>query len=108
MKRMSYEEIAAKRAQDDMRILDVREQDEYNEVRVKDVELFPLSRLQRGELPEADSREVAVICRSGGRSQRACEILEEAGWPECINVEGGTLAAIDLSEDEVERGYINQ
>ncbi len=104
MKRMDYEEIAAMREQQELRIIDVREQDEYDEVHVKGVELFPLSRLRDGELPEHDDRPVAVICRSGGRSAMACQILEQNGWDECINVEGGTLAAIEAGEEEVERG----
>jgi rhodanese-related sulfurtransferase len=104
MKRMSYEEIAQKREQEDLRIIDVREQDEYDAVHVKGVELFPLSKLREGERPEPDDRPVAVICRSGGRSAMACQILEGEGWEECINVEGGTNAAIEMGEEEVERG----
>jgi rhodanese-related sulfurtransferase len=104
MKRMDYEDIADKRDEQDLRVIDVREQDEYDEVHVRGVELFPLSKLQKGELPDEDARPVAVICRSGGRSAVACKILEDAGWDECINVEGGTLAAIDAGEEHVERG----
>lgn len=104
MKRIDFEQFVHQRPLKNPRVLDVREQDEYDEVHVKGVELFALSRLREGELPEQDDREVWVICRSGGRSQIACEILEDAGWPECTNVEGGTLAAIDAGEDQVERG----
>ncbi len=104
MKRMDYDDIADARNDQDLRIIDVRETDEYEEVHVRDVELFPLSKLQEGELPEKDDRPVAVICRSGGRSQVACQILEDAGWEECINVEGGTLAAIQAGEEHVIRG----
>jgi rhodanese-related sulfurtransferase len=100
---MDYADIAQKRAQEDLRVIDVREQDEYDEVHVKDVELFPLSKLKKGELPDKDARQVAVICRSGGRSQMACEILEKNGWQECTNVEGGTLAAIEEGEEHVVR-----
>lgn len=103
MKRITYEKLATDPTHQQMRVIDVREQDEYDEVHVKGVELFPLSRLQKGELPERDDRDVAVICRSGGRSQVACEVLEEAGWPECTNIEGGTLAAIKFGDDQVER-----
>src|SRR5690554_4392718 len=102
MKRITYEKLATDPALKAMRIIDVREQDEYDEVHVKGVELFPLSRLQKGELPAQDGREVGVICRSGARSQAACEILEEAGWSECTNIDGGTLAAIQFGADQVE------
>lgn len=104
MKRRSFEEFLAARADRDLRVIDVREQDEYEEVRLKGAELFALSKLKAGELPEEDEREVWIICRSGGRSQTACELLEDAGWPECTNIDGGTLAAIDTDESLVERG----
>lgn len=104
MKRMDYEDFAEVREREDWRLIDVREQNEYDEVRVKGVELFPLSRLKRGDLPEPDDRDVAVICRSGGRSQVACQILEKNGFDECLNVDGGTLAAINAGDEHVERG----
>jgi rhodanese-related sulfurtransferase len=103
MKRMSFEEFAEKRDSDDLRLIDVREEDEYEEVRVRGAELFPLSRIRRGESPEADDRTVALICRSGGRSAMAAKILEQRGFDEMINVEGGTLAAIEAGEEHVER-----
>lgn len=103
MKRMDYEDFAEIRDDSQWRLIDVREQNEYDEVHVKGVELFPLSRLKRGELPEQDDRKVAVICRSGGRSQMACKILEDNGWEECTNIDGGTNAAVQAGDEHVER-----
>jgi len=100
MKRMEYDEFARVRDEQGLRVIDVREQDEWDEVHVRDAELFPLSRLQRGELPEDDGRPVALICRSGGRSAMAAQVLESAGFNETINVEGGTLAAIAAGAQE--------
>jgi rhodanese-related sulfurtransferase len=104
MKRMSYVDFAAQREALGLRLIDVREADEFKAVRVKGAELFPLSRIQYGELPAADERPVALICRSGGRSAMAAMILESNGFAEMINVEGGTLAALQAGEDHVERG----
>lgn len=104
MKRMSYSEFAGARDAQGMRLIDVREEGEYAEVRVKGAELFPLSRIQRGELPTADGRPVALICKAGGRSAMAAMILESNGFEEVTNVEGGTLAAIQAGEAHVERG----
>ena len=94
MERMQYNDFAAKRDADGLRVIDVREQDEWDEVRVRDAELFPLSKLRGGELPEDDGRRVALICRSGGRSAMAAQMLEANGFSDVINVEGGTLAAL--------------
>ena len=104
MKRMSYVDFAAQREALGLRLIDVREADEFGVVRVKGAELFPLSRIQHGALPEDDGRPVALICKAGGRSAMAAMILESNGFAEMINVEGGTLAAIQAGEDHVERG----
>lgn len=101
MKRLSYAEFAAIRT-DAMRLLDVREPHEFAQVRVKGAELFALSSLQEGRLPEGDDRQIFVICRSGARSQMASHILESNGFPECTNVDGGTLAAMALGDDHIE------
>lgn len=103
MKEISFQEFAELRDDEDLRLIDVREEDEYAEVHVKGAELFPLSKIRGGELPKEDEREVAVICRSGGRSAMACKIFEKEGFSECINVGGGTLAAVDAGEEYVER-----
>jgi rhodanese-related sulfurtransferase len=35
------------------------------------------------------NKKLVVGCMAGGRSQRACEILEQAGYTDLINVRGG-------------------
>jgi rhodanese-related sulfurtransferase len=42
-----------------------------------------------------------VICRSGARSMRACELVAAEGV-DAVNVAGGTLAWIDSGRDVVE------
>lgn len=102
MKRLTYDEFAEIRDDSSMRLIDVREIHEFEDVHVKGAQLFPLSQLQRGELPEEDDRDTYVICRSGARSQTASKILENSGWRECTNVDGGTLAAIEAGPEHVE------
>jgi rhodanese-related sulfurtransferase len=71
------------------RLVDVRETDEYEAGHVAGAVHVPL-----GTVPEqvhafhGDS--VYVICRSGGRSMRACEFLSQQGV-QASNVAGGTL-----------------
>ncbi len=102
MERMSYVDFAGRRESDDLRLIDVREANEFAEVHVKGAELFALSQIQRGDLPDNDRRRVALICRSGARSAMAAQILEANGFEDVINVEGGTLAAIAAGPEHVE------
>lgn len=103
MKEITFLEFAKLREEKNLRLIDVREADEYEAVHVKGAELFPLSKIRSGELPEEDERETMVICRSGARSAMACGIFEKAGFRECTNILGGTNAAVEAGDEHVER-----
>ncbi len=103
MKRMLYKEFSGIR-DESVRLLDVREKDEFEAVHVKGAEFWPLSQIQAGHLPKEDDRPTYVICRSGARSAAAIQYFEGAGWRECTNIEGGTIAALEMGDDQVERG----
>lgn len=48
---------------------------------------------------------LVVGCLAGGRSQRACEMLEEAGYSDLTNVRGGFGGARDPSGQVVVTGW---
>ena len=72
-------------------LLDVREQDEYDEAHIPGSTLTPLSEFANRyeELPQ--DRDVVVYCRSGSRSAQAVNFLNDKGY-DATNVEGGILA----------------
>lgn len=74
-------------------LIDVREPAEYDEAHVPGAVLVPLGELEARVADIPDDRPVAVICRSGARSMRACEWLATTGR-DVTNVAGGTLAWI--------------
>lgn len=76
---------------DNARLLDVREQDEWNLGHAPHASHIPLGDLpsRLTELPE--QRPLHVICRSGGRSGRAVAFLRANGV-DAVNVSGGMLA----------------
>lgn len=74
-----------------LRILDVREPAEWAEGHIEGAVHIPLGQLVE-RLDELDpSKEVYVVCRSGGRSSLACELLMEKGY-NVVNVIGGMNA----------------
>ena len=82
------------------RLVDVREPSEYTEGHVPGAVLIPLGTVgERIEEFRGDGP-LYVICRSGGRSMRACQTLAENGI-DGINVAGGTLGWIDTGRDVV-------
>lgn len=50
-------------------------------------------------------KKLVVGCLSGGRSQRACELLEAAGYTDLTNVRGGFGGARDASGETVVTGW---
>ena len=86
---------------DELHVLDVREPNEFNGElsHIPGAQLIPLGDLEQriGEVP-ADNP-VIVVCRSGRRSARATQILEQAGFEQVANLPGGMIRwrALELS-----------
>jgi adenylyltransferase/sulfurtransferase len=84
-------------------LLDVREPFEWDIARIEGAMLIPLGELasRLRELNPAD--EIVVQCKSGGRSARAVEFLQENGFSHVSNLVGGILAWADRIDPSVER-----
>lgn len=91
---------AARRIAAGTPVIDVREPDEYEDGHVPGAPLIPLGDVpdRVGELPT--SGEVLIICKSGGRSRRAAELVRAQGI-DAVNVAGGTMAWIDAGHPVV-------
>jgi rhodanese-related sulfurtransferase len=83
----AYEMIS----QQEVLILDVRTQEEYNSSHIPDALLIPLSELE-SRLDELNiSNHILVYCRSGDRSEEAATILVANGFIHVCNMEGGII-----------------
>ncbi|SDL93649.1 Rhodanese-related sulfurtransferase [Corynebacterium mycetoides] len=77
-------------------LIDVREPDEFAEVRATGAVNLPLSDFAARADAINPDEDIYVICRSGGRSAKAAEYLEQSrGWDNVINVDGGTTAWVE-------------
>ena len=80
-------------------LIDVRTPVEYREVHVGIARNVPLDRLDVAAIMQgrngSASEPLYVICRSGSRGQQACEKFLAAGFPNVVNVEGGTTACVE-------------
>jgi len=75
-------------------IIDVREDDEWQEQHIPGAVHIPLRQLNE-RLPELNrfkSGTVITQCRSGKRSAQALEILKSAGFTQVYNLNGGLIA----------------
>lgn len=80
-----------------VRLVDVREPHEYSGElgHVPGAELVPLGTIAQAAEAWDKSRELVVICRSGGRSGRATALLASMGFRDVYNMIGGMLAYSD-------------
>ena len=82
-------------------VIDVREPDEYESGHIPGAILVPLSTVLSNTSEFQSDETVYVVCRSGGRSMQACEILHEVGISNVVNVAGGTMGWISLGNEIV-------
>jgi rhodanese-related sulfurtransferase len=70
-------------------LVDVREENEFADLRAPGAVLVPMSSFQAraGELPR--DRPLLVVCHLGGRSAAATGFLIRSGWTNVVNVTGG-------------------
>ncbi|MFK7933243.1 MAG: rhodanese-like domain-containing protein [Saprospiraceae bacterium] len=76
--------------------IDVREQHEYDDFNLN-AKLIPLGTIPAAIEEYGDNKEdeIVVHCRSGARSGQAKMFLEQYGFKNVRNLEGGVLAWID-------------
>lgn len=93
-----YQQIKAEEAKQmmegekkDLVILDVREQEEYDEAHIPGAVLLPVGMIDEdtaaGVIPEKDTV-VLVYCRSGNRSKTAAKALAELGYTQVYEFGG--------------------
>ena len=78
-----------------LRIVDVREPNEYQINRIPGSELIPLGEVPKryGELKPDE--ELIVHCKSGVRSAKAADFLRSVGFKRVLNLKGGILDWVD-------------
>lgn len=95
MKSITAEELKQKIDNgENIHLVDVREPNEHNEANIGGT-LLPLGKVQSMQVEDIENlkdEEVVVYCRSGRRSMMACAVLDQMGFKDTYNLEGGILA----------------
>lgn len=70
-------------------ILDVRDELEFHARHLPAAKNIALGKLREriNEIPK--QKDILLVCKSGKRSQRAAEILQDSGWSQLFNLQGG-------------------
>jgi sulfur-carrier protein adenylyltransferase/sulfurtransferase len=75
-----------------IKVLDVREPDEYQSAHLPGVPLFPLSTLPKRFAELDPNQSYYLHCQGGARSLKAVKFLQEKGFKHVKSVKGGLLA----------------
>ena len=97
-------ELAERLEDDDLLVLDVRDDDEYAEAHIPGSVHLPYGELpqRQGELPR--DRPIAAICSGGKRSGLAASILRREGFERVMHVANGGVGTWRRSGRPVETG----
>lgn len=84
-------ELKGLMAKGSVHVLDVREDYEYDIANIGG-QFIPLNQIveRQSEIPRDKS--VVVMCKAGGRSQKAIDLLKMEGFDNLVNLKGGILA----------------
>lgn len=95
MKEISFDEFYQLYQKESLSVLDVREVEEFEALHLEGAQNLPLGQL--ADIYDRLDKDLLyyVICKSGMRSARACQFLEEYGY-KVINVQGGMTAFENL------------
>ena len=88
-------QAALKNLADNIRVVDVREPDEYEIARVEGTVLLPLSLLPQRFTELDPNQQIYLHCKSGKRSMKALEFLRQQGFKYVKSVKGGISAWSD-------------
>jgi len=84
---ITAETLAQQLSDRSVTVIDVREPMEYASGHIAGSLNMPLSRLQKGELPQGS---LVLVCQSGNRSARAVQRLIQQGHPDTVrDLQGG-------------------
>jgi adenylyltransferase/sulfurtransferase len=84
-----------------IKVIDVREPDEYQIARIEGVPLLPLSELSRRFTELDPNQHIYIHCKSGVRSLKALQFLREQGYKYLKSVKGGINAWSDEIDHDV-------
>ncbi|MFZ0537485.1 MAG: MBL fold metallo-hydrolase, partial [Candidatus Sulfotelmatobacter sp.] len=86
---MSVDVLNLRLQNEDLQVLDVRREREWEEGHIEGASWWPLDNFKVAPPEINRTVPIAVHCKGGYRSMIACSLLQRAGFPNVINVIGG-------------------
>ena len=89
----AYEKMMGASQDPNLVVIDVRTPREYEQIRLQNTLLINFRDPDfKTKISKLDKNKIYIVhCRSGNRSGKACDIMQEMGFKEIYNVAGGIL-----------------
>jgi sulfur-carrier protein adenylyltransferase/sulfurtransferase len=89
-------------AGEEIQLIDVRQPDEYAFAKIPGAKLIPLGQIMQRMNEIDENRETVIHCKMGGRSARAIDAMQQAGFKgNLANLKGGITAWSDEVDPKV-------
>lgn len=95
VEQISPSELQALRQNNSVKLIDVREQREWDYCRIEGAELIPVQQISNTDIDAEEDDEIVCYCHTGQRSYFAAQILQRKGYNKVYNLEGGINAYSD-------------
>lgn len=89
---MSPQDVKAKLAAGEIRLVDIREPEELASLRIEGAEAAPLSVIRWQDFRPVTDKPVVFTCNSGRRTKNNSELLEQLAAGEAWQLDGGVTA----------------
>jgi rhodanese-related sulfurtransferase len=90
---LSAEKVKEMLENNEVLLIDVREEVEYREEHIEGAFLLPLSSFTKEKLPKLEGKKLVIYCKGGVRGGKACDMVQKMGIEtEFFNLEGGITA----------------
>lgn len=87
------------KADTSVQTIDVRRPEEFEQIHAEGFTLIPLDQVESPDYFQGTTldpeKPLVIICRSGARSGRACQLFVDHGFKDVANIEGGTIAWVE-------------
>ena len=94
---MSPQDVKRKLEAGEIRLVDIREPDEVESLRIEGAEIAPLSVIRWQDFRPVTDKPVVFTCNSGRRTKNNSDLLEQLAAGEAWQMEGGAAAACPCS-----------
>ena len=88
---------------DEVTLVDVREQWEFDICQIKGAILIPMGEITENYVNLNKNKKIALYCRSGIRSMHVADFLLSKGFQSLVNLQGGIDAWAQEIDSTVER-----